>query len=302
MYSGYKVKVFIFAGRQQTMELLMPQLQNDLIDEIIIAKNTTNANDLRYLATLENTYDKIHYIDLPPAVMRERHTAWKYLYNFMQDEDSIYFKMDDDVIFIEPGYFEKTLEFKVKHPEILCVFPMIVNNPYCCTLLKEHPLMFSKFDNYRLMFEYFYSGKYGAKLHELFLMDPMNERWKIENHVFGAEHVCFKNNNARVISKLVDWYEAERIAINAICYFGKDFKELNVAAKMQNNYSDELFLTYDIFQYTDKKHMVLGDTLVSHYAFSGQRGLRERIDILDAYKKLISKQYQTKPVKKTQPQ
>ena len=56
MYNGYKVKIFIFAGRQQTMELLMPQLKSDYIDEIIIAKNTNNQNDLRYLDSLKDNF------------------------------------------------------------------------------------------------------------------------------------------------------------------------------------------------------------------------------------------------------
>ena len=48
MYQGYKVKVFIFAGREQTMRLLMPQIKSDYIDEIVIAKNTLNKSDLNY--------------------------------------------------------------------------------------------------------------------------------------------------------------------------------------------------------------------------------------------------------------
>ena len=288
MYNGYKVKIFIFAGREQTMTLLMPQLKSEYIDEIIIAKNTFNKNDLRYLDDLQNHYNKIKYIEISNNIKKSNHLAWKFLYQFMQDEDSIYFKMDDDVIYIEPGYFEKTLKFRCEHPEYLCIFPMIVNNPYCCTLLKEHPLMFTNMNNFDLMRTYFYSGKYGAQLHELFLLDPKNNRWKIKNHIFGKEHVCFKSGKPHIISgAIVPWDEAERICINSICYFGKDFKELKVAERIKQNYSDELFLTYDIFAFTDKKHCILGDTLVCHFAFSGQTGLRERNDILEQYKKII---------------
>ncbi len=144
-------------------------------------------------------------------------------------------------------------------------------------------------NNYDLMRTYFYSCKYGAQLHELFLLDPTNNRWKIDNHIFGKEHVCFKNGKPHVISgDVVPWDEAERIGINAICYFGKDFKELNVAEKIKQNYSDELFLTYDIFSFVNKKHCILGDTLVSHFAFSGQTSLRTRNDILEQYRNLIN--------------
>lgn len=289
MYQGYKVKVFIFAGRQQTMELLMPQIKSEYIDEIIIAKNTNNASDLKYLDSLQHKFDKIKYIELPVDIKKDNHKAWKYLYRFMQDEDSIYFKMDDDVIYIEPGYFEKTLKFRCEHPEYLCVFPLIVNNPYCCTLLKEHPLMFAKnISKYDLQRLYFYSGKYGAQLHELFLLDPKDKRWKVPNHVFGREAVLFQNKtHEEVVTRMVPWDYAIRPGINSICYFGKTFKKLNVAKEINSCYSDELFLMYNVLRGNNLKHCILGNTLISHFAFSGQKGLRDRVDILKKYKELI---------------
>lgn len=288
MYKGYKVKVFIFAGRQQTMELLMPQIKSEFIDEIIIGKNTNNVSDLKYLESLKDKFAKIRYIDLPEEVRRDKHFAWKYMYRFMQDEDSIYFKMDDDVIYIEPGYFEKTLQFRCEHPEYLCIFPVIVNNPYCCTLLKEHPLMFANLNKYDLQRAYFYSGKYGALIHKLFLMDPYNERWKLENHEFGREAVLFQNkNHEENVQRMVPWDYVIRPGINSICYFGKMFKDLNVAERIKGCYSDELFLMYNVLKDNSLKHCILGNTLVSHFAFSGQKGLRNRKDILDAYRRLI---------------
>lgn len=288
MYNNYKVKVFIFAGRQQTMELLMPQIKSDYIDEIIIAKNTNNVSDLKYLDTLKDKFEKIKYIELPKEVRRDKHFAWKYMYRFMQDEDSIYFKMDDDVIYIEPGYFEKTLKFRCEHPEYLCIFPVIVNNPFCCTLLKVHPLMFSNLNKYDLQKAYFYSGKYGASLHEQFLNFPDDEMWRIPNHEFGREAVLFKNkNHEENVQKMVPWDYAIRPGINSICYFGKAFKELNVAQRITNCYSDELFLMYNVLKDTAIKHCIFGETLVSHFAFSGQTGLRDRKDILNSYKELI---------------
>lgn len=288
MYQGYKVKVFIFAGRQQTMELLMPQIKSEYIDEIIIAKNTRNTNDLKYLNTLSKTFEKIKYIELPENVKKDNHKAWKYLYRFMQDEDSIYFKMDDDVIYIKPGYFENTLKFRYEHPEYLCIFPVIVNNPFCCTLLKVHPLMFANLNKYDLQKAYFYSGKYGARLHEQFLEFPDDEMWKIPNYEFGREAVLFKNKkHEEIVNHMVDWAYAIRPGINAICYFGKDFKSLDVANKINACYSDELFLMYNVLKDTKWKHCILGDTLVSHFAFSGQNGLRNRKDILEKYKRLI---------------
>ena len=59
MYNGYKVKIFIFAGRKRTMEVLLPQIKSPYIDEIIIAKNTKNPDDLQYINSLKDKFEKI---------------------------------------------------------------------------------------------------------------------------------------------------------------------------------------------------------------------------------------------------
>lgn len=295
MYNGYKVKIFIFAGRETTMSLLMPQLNDPIIDEIIIAKNTTNKHDLAYLNSLSGKFDKIRYIELPVAIKNNPHAAWKYLYKFMQDKGTIYIKMDDDVIFIKPGYFHKTVQFKVEHPEYLCVFPVIVNNPYICTLLKVHPLMFGTklMSKWQMMNAYFYHGDLGADLHDLFLKTANTNIWTIDNHTFGPEAVQWSDSkHPHNVTAMVPWSYAERMGINSMCYIGDDFNKIDVAKKIESCYSDELFLMYNIFDYSpNMKHYIIGDTLVSHFAFSGQGGLRERTDILNRYKSLIKGTY-----------
>lgn len=294
MYNGYKVKVFIFAGRETTMTLLMPQLNDPIIDEIIIAKNTKNPSDLAYLESLHDKFEKVRYIELPTEIKNNAHTAWKYLYKFMQDRDSIYFKMDDDVIFIKPGYFTNTVKFKFEHPEYLCVFPVIVNNPYVCTLLRVHPLMFGKtLSKWQMMNLYFYQGNLGASMHDLFLKTCNHPFWLLPNHTFGAEAVQWKDpKHPHLVTDMVEWAYAERMGINAMCYLGEDFANLDVANRINGCYSDELFLMYNIFDYAaDKTHCIMGSELVSHFAFSGQRGLRDRVDILDRYRRLIKGVY-----------
>ena len=292
MYSNYKVKVFIFAGRQQTMSLLMRQLRDPIIDEIVIAKNTFNQSDLHYLDSLQQSYPTVRYIDLPVPIKRDRHNAWKWLYQFMEEDDTIWFKIDDDVIYIEPRYFTKTCKFKVEHPEYLLVFPMIVNNPFCNTLRKDAPLGDDKMSMWDRMYAGFYSEDIGRMVHKEFLRRPFDHTYKIPNKVIGPDHVYFANRiHPHMVSNMVDWSYAERIAINAICFMGSDFTRLHVCEKIKQCYSDELWLTYNAFDHTSQRHCVYGDTLVSHFAFSGQGNLRQDNDILNKYRKLIDERY-----------
>lgn len=270
MYQRYKVKVLIFAGRKETMEILMPQIKSDYIDEIIIGVNTNNQNDLEYIYLLKDNFEKIVYEEVPKGIQRCSQESFRYFYTKMEDEDTIYFKLDDDLIYIEPGYFEKTLEFRVNHPEYICVYPMIINNPLCNYLLakKGVPLKYNNYDTPNLMYLTWKDPTVAEKLLEGFAKFKDVDIWKVDNFEFGKEY----NFNGS--------FGCIRPSINAICFFGKDFKDLNV-----KNYrsDDEEHLTNDVFN-CGRKSIILGDTLVTHYAFFTQRNYLNSKNVLRLYK------------------
>ena len=270
MYQGYKVKVLIFAGRKETMEILIPQIKSNYIDEIIIGVNTNNQNDLDYIYSLKDDFDKIVYEEVPKGIKRCSQESFRYFYTKMEDEDTIYFKLDDDLIYIEPGYFEKTLEYRVKHPEYICVYPMIINNPLCNYLLSKKgvPVKYNNCDISNLMYLTWKDPNVAEKLLEGFAKFKDSDIWKVENFEFGKE--CnFKGK-----------FGCIRPSINAICFFGKDFKDLKV-----KNYraDDEEHLTNDVFN-CGRKSIILGNVVVAHYAFYTQRQYLNNKNILRFYK------------------
>ena len=272
MYQGYKVKVLIFAGRKETMEILMPQIKSDYIDEIIIGVNTNNQSDLNYIYSLKDNFEKIVYEEVPKGIKRCSQESFRYFYTKMEDEDTIYFKLDDDLIYIEPSYFEKTLEFRVNNPEYICVYPMIINNPLCNYLLSKKgvPVKYNNCDIPHLMYNTWKDPTVAEKLLHAFAELKNNEIWKIDNFEFGKEF-NYKINGGCI-----------RPSINAICFFGKDFKNLKV-----KNYrtDDEEFLTNDIFK-CGRKSIILGNVIVAHYAFFTQRPYLNTTNILKIYDNL----------------
>ena len=62
MYQGYKVKVFIFAGREQTMRLLMPQIKSDYIDEVTYKSIDKTCSTIRILliASIKTAKSKLN--------------------------------------------------------------------------------------------------------------------------------------------------------------------------------------------------------------------------------------------------
>lgn len=270
MYNNYKVKVLIFAGRKETMEILMPQIKSDYIDEIIIGVNTNNQNDLDYIYSLKDQFDKIVYEEVPKHIRRCSQESFRYFYTKMEDEDTIYFKLDDDLIYIEPGYFEKTLKFRCEHPEYICIYPMIINNPLCNYLLSKKgvPVKYNGLDTYSVMYNTWKDPDVAAKLLSVFHEYKDEPVWKMENFEFGKE-MNLKGKMGCI-----------RPSINAICFFGKDFKTLNV-----KNYpsDDEEFLTNQVFN-CGRKSIIQGDLVVAHYAFFTQRAYLNTTNILELYK------------------
>lgn len=270
MYNNYKVKVLIFAGRKDTMEILMPQIKSDYIDEIIIGVNTNNKNDLDYIYSLKSNNPKIVYEEVPPNIQKCTQQSFRYFYTKMEDSDTIYFKLDDDLIYIEPNYFETTLKFRCEHPEYICIYPMIINNPLCNYLLAKNGIPFKY--NSNLCAEFMYmtwkDPTVAEDLLKLFSVNKSSSVWHIQNFEFGAEFNFHKH------------FGVIRPSINAICFFGKDFKELNV-----KNYpsDDEEFLTNEVLA-CGRKHIILGNTLVAHYAFFTQRTHLNSKNILGLYK------------------
>lgn len=269
MYNNYKVKVLIFAGRRETMSILMPQIKSEYIDEIIIGVNTNNQNDLKYIYSLKENDSKITYLEVPKNIKRCSQESFRFFYTKMEDEDTIYFKLDDDLIYIEPGYFEKTLKFRLEHPEYICIYPMIINNPLCNYLLKNVPMKYNKKNPGEFMHATWKDPTVAEHLLRAFAEFKDADIWHIDNFVFGKEQNYHLSGN-RII----------RPSINAICFFGKDFKKLNV----KNYHSDdEEFLTNQVFN-CGRKSIIYGDTLVAHYAFYTQRNYLNSKRILELYK------------------
>ena len=286
MYNGYKIKIMIFAGRQKTMELLMPQINSKYIDEIIIAKNTTDKNDLNYINSLEHKFDKIKYITLPKE--KVGHAGWRYLWKYMQDEDTVYIKLDDDIVYLSEKFFDNLLEFRFNHPEYICCFPMVVNNSYCATL---HNSLLNKEHNGKSisqkMIEHFFNGKYAIAEHELFLSDPNSKEWDIGEKEFGKEIVVKQNPSS--YSKINHFAITPRPQICAICFFGKVMKLLKITKDLEK-YNDEEYLCYYIFDKLKKaKHGLTSKCICSHYSFSPQKSDMDKTNILEKYKALIQK-------------
>lgn len=169
-------------GRERYLNLLIKQLMhknNNFIDEITLCVNTKIKSDLEYINFISEKYDKIKLLYLSERLLNSQiYIGEKYYYFFSQfnEPDTIYFKIDDDVIFLSKNYFIDTINFLLEtQNKYLTIFPYVINNPLCTPILNNKidintPITLQ--DKYEIAFS-FYNIQNSLDIHNKFLNNEL---------------------------------------------------------------------------------------------------------------------------------
>ena len=268
MYKGYKVKALVFAGRKDTMSILFPKIKSNILDEVLIGINTTNKTDIEFIdsyLTLDNKFKKVNI----PHHLIGQQSAYFYMFSLLTDEDTIYIKLDDDLIWFSENFFDELVKYRVEHPEYYTIYPFVVNNPLCNYLGK-----------------FFNESEFKDK------NDYMFQTWK--NPIYAGILLRAFAENVIELTNLPD-YEFDQHdsftnpyicpSINCICFFGRDCKDMNWSEEMKQYGGDEGFITVGIFNKfgNTRKHIIYSTCKCVHYAFYTQRAFLNSNHILALY-------------------
>lgn len=273
MYNGYKIKALVFAGRRDTMSILFPQIKSDILDEVLIGVNTRNKEDIAFINDYCKKDAKFKIIQIDDRKIGTAE-AYYWMFSTLTDEDTIYFKLDDDLIYFSENFFEKMVQFRLDHKEYLTIYPFVLNNPLCNYLMggfdfaNQSDYMYHSWKNPKyayIMLKAFGEGK-------LDISDLGNKDYEFDDKdLFKRPEIGFPICPS----------------INCICFFGKDCKEMDWANNMRKWGGDEGFITNGIFKYFGRarKHIVYFGVQTVHYAFFTQRNELNKHNILALYKK-----------------
>ena len=272
----YKIVVTIGAGRKEYMELLLPQIlrEYDYIDEIRFCINTTDEKNLEWLYDQAAAYDKItldeRLIEDPEREIEGLSYNPLLLHKFwdgFKDPNTIYIRLDDDVIYIEEGFIEKMVNFRIKNLEYLFVLPNTINNSICDHIHQRiRALNIAEHITYDCVdFNGVENGSVAIKKHKNFL-DKLSQK-TLDDYRFP------------------EWVlsEYERISINSLCWFGRDLLGVEV------DWNEEIAISSNIPRQLNRPNIIFGDVLIVHFAFHTQREYLETTDILESYKKILAK-------------
>jgi hypothetical protein len=266
MFEGYRVVAVTPAGRRRYMELLVPQiLACALVDRYDIWVNTADPADLAFLEGLAAKYERVRLVPQPDG----RAPGVQAIHAFHRgaiDADTIYVRFDDDIVWLEPGFFETLLRFRVDHPGYFLVMPLIVNNAVCSNLLQTlgkimpwrhiHTNCFDRIG--------WAQPEFALALHR-FVLDLIRRGETARLH-----------SGAREIS-------LNRFSINCISWFGRDLALVGGEVQVE----EEEDLAAAIPARLRRSNCFCTDTIAAHFAFWTQRHWLDKSGVLEEYDRAL---------------
>lgn len=268
MYKNYKIVACTAAGRRRYMQYLVPfVLDSKTVDRYDIWVNTHNGADIEFFKQLQQHFPKINLIMQPEGWVKGNDSI-NIFYKGCCDKDTVYFKLDDDIVWMEDDAIDKMVKFRVDNPEPFLVTPLVINNALSTYLLqvcgkaKLSTYCMSKAADTIL----WKSDDFALRLHDWFLK-------KIKNNSYQNLHVG-KHPMGMC-----------RFSINAILWFGKDMKKINGIVPGD----DEEYLSCIYPTQIGAYNCWNGDTIMAHFAFFTQRAKLDEAHILEQYGDIVRK-------------
>ena len=269
MYKGYKIVCVTPAGRRRYLRLLAPQiLVSPLVDRYDIWINTEAPRDLAFFDALAKIDPRVRLVAQPDGVVSGCSSIGAF-HRLTTDADTIYVRFDDDVVWLQPDFFERHLDFRIANPDYLLTMPLIVNNAVCTALLEEtgkiglsRPVAYHAFDKIGCR-----DGTFAQAVHSMFLDLVESGSW---SRLHGVAYPIALN----------------RFSINCICWFGRD---LAAHAGMISE-DEEHDWTVKTSLATGRANCFATDAVVAHYAFFTQRYHMDASTVLARYEAWLMRQ------------
>jgi hypothetical protein len=276
MLDGYKIVSVTPAGRRRYIDVLAKYLlaERGLIDQHEWWVNTDSSEDIDYLQ--EITRENPDFFRIVPASSSaptggtriELHGDWccriSEWFPRAIASDTIYIRLDDDIVYIAPGAIYNLLRFRIDHPEPFLVYPCIINNSIISHILQRQgaiPLDQGRcdYDTWGLGWK---DGSFAELVHRTFLSALEND-------------------------DMTDWgfdkwqlHYYERVSINCIVWFGHDFATFCG----QVGRDEEPFLTTEMPSKLARPNIICGRSIVAHFSYYAQNAHMDKTDLLARYR------------------
>lgn len=271
---AYKCVVVTPAGRQRYIEILYCYLksQREQFNTWQLWLNTTVKSDIEYMRSLERENSWIQCVEAQWTINGNRSIGQFFRYTV--EPDTIYIRLDDDIVYLEPDFISTLYTQRLLHKEPLFVFPNIINNAIISHLHYKNNLIdySAGVPGYNCLDKHGWkSGEFTEAIHTAFIdsikTNTVN-KWKSS----FTTHVPI--NYARV-------------SINSIAWFGSEMEKIY---HLIPPVDEEQNIAVTIPKKFKTPNLIVNTPLCAHFAFFTQRPyLEEHTTILQQYKGLADK-------------
>lgn len=264
---NYKHKLIVVtpAGRKKYLNLLVPRIVNDpSISEWHLWDNCRTEDDRAYIQALAKQHQKI-------KIIREErvdgsNSSINSFYKFASNLDAFYFKVDDDVLYIKPGTFDRIYQTALATKDDFVWWSAVVVNNAICSWILKYKSRINILQNISAQANDLVGWRspyFANSLHSFFLNELKNENLS-----------AFEVGNTEIAGG--------RFSINFIGFFGSEVSK-DVAQFCPLGVDDEEWISAVLPCLRGKKGLVVGDTLVSHFSYFTQERYLLRSGMLERY-------------------
>lgn len=259
-------------GRRRYVELLYRHLlaQRDSLDQWHLWMNTNNQDDINYMRGLAAQHPD--WILCRESVIPYAGNLSIYpFFNQCTDHGCVYLRIDDDIVWMEPGFLNKMFTFRLANPEFFLVYANIVNNAVVAHLhqrmgnidMRNGFLTYDCFDP--IAWE---SPHFAEHLHRSFIEAVKNGSWDQSWHF-----------DKWILRKY------ERVSINCISWLGSEFSKFRGCVGPD----EERWLSCDKPSEMNVANVINGGAICAHFSFYTQREHLDRTDVLGLYETISPK-------------
>jgi hypothetical protein len=267
-----KVVLVTPAGRRRYLSLLTRHTGRcrHLAVRHELWRNTDDEEDIRWMYRLAAKDDFFHVIE-PTWELRGAFSIAPFFRGCI-DPDTVYIRLDDDIVYLAPDAIENMIEFRLAYPEYLLVFGNVINSGIGTHILQrlgKLPLDHGIVGYHCMDATGWGDPKFAEWLHRHFL--------KVVHFIGSLDCLKFTRWELMYAKQGV-----ERVSINFISWLGSTFKTFHGLIDAD----EENFLNGPLPLQLQMNSAICGTAIAAHFAFYSQRDYLDATDVLTLYDRL----------------
>lgn len=270
-------------GREETVSILAEYMRRDhaagVVDRWDLYMNTDpdQVADRKFGYGLAEEHGWIRAVERPPheKVLHPKQLNTGRYYRYAVEENTVYVRFDDDIVYVHPDAIARMAEAKVSSPSLV-VFPIVWHNAVCSYYLQQLGKIPREFgvvkDAYCMDPVGWADGEFARKIHELLL-----------GHIeAGTVEELFLHHDIQLPMGL-------QFSVSCFAALSDAYRAMKPMGHL-DYYEEEAWHTIHRPPKIGHPNMITGNALVAHLSFLHHTHyIRRETDILPRYRALAEK-------------